>query len=361
MAKRRKLVAPSVDDLNRIEEEFRRETSSRGMVAPIAQVAAEAAAGSDAIGAEARAEQARYKSDSERLQRAESEGLLMAEIPLDLIDADAMVRDRAILDEAEMLELRLSISSNGLRLPIEVYQTENGRYGVLSGYRRLIAYRGLQELTGQGKYDQIRAIIRPATESDSAFVAMVEENEIRSNLSHFERGRIAVIATQQGAFVNVEEAVNKLYATASKAKRSKVRSFALIFEELGDLLEHAEQLTEKQGLRIASVLRAGGESKLRDALVQDCADAKEEWALMLPILDAHESSAKDPSRGGRPSKPKMMQTGWIDAKTIRTTSGITIRRGQDSKGITLRFEGRAMDSDLMDSLMAEIQNLLETP
>ena len=43
MAKRRKLEAPSAEDMTRIEEEFRRETPARSAVAPIAQVASEVA------------------------------------------------------------------------------------------------------------------------------------------------------------------------------------------------------------------------------------------------------------------------------------------------------------------------------
>lgn len=45
MAKRRKVSAPSADDLNRIEEEFRRETLNKpkAALAPISQVSAETA------------------------------------------------------------------------------------------------------------------------------------------------------------------------------------------------------------------------------------------------------------------------------------------------------------------------------
>lgn len=102
-----------------------------------------------------------------------------------------------------------------------------------------------------------------------AFAAMIEENEIRSSLSHFERGRIAVIAAQQGAFANVEASVEALFQQASKAKRSKIRSFALIFEELGDMLAFPEALREKDGLRLATGLRDGAERALREALAAE--------------------------------------------------------------------------------------------
>ncbi|WP_372884215.1 ParB N-terminal domain-containing protein [Shimia sp.] len=375
MAKRRKLEAPSSDDLSKLEEEFRRETRpdaagagiGRAGVAPIAQVAADSAALAQPASVADRARQAQLEARAADLVAAERDGRLMVDLALAEIDADAMVRDRAILDRDEMTELRLSIAAGGLRLPIEVFELppalvrDGVRYGLLSGYRRLMAVRELLALTEQDKYRTIRAILRPAAETDAAFVAMVEENEVRSELSHFERGRIAVISSQQGAFVNVEEAVNKLFATGSKAKRSKVRSFALIFEELGDMLAFPELLSEKRGLRLAQALRQGGESRLRDALAGAAPDtADEEWAALEAEIARMDSPAPDPKRGGRPraAKPAM---GWQNADTLVTSGGVTIRRMHDGVGHLLRFEGRAMDSELMDSLIEEIRALLEKP
>lgn len=368
MAKRRRLETPSSADLNRIEEEFRSETPDRppGLrgIAPIAQIAADSAAQSQAESADARAARARAEADAARLQAAQEQGLLMVELALDEIDEGALVRDRMTMSQDDMEELRLSIAAHGLRLPIEVFELEQTgqggqRYGLLSGYRRLQAMRGLFDLAQARKYATIRAIIRPRAEADAAFVAMVEENEVREELSHFERGRIAVIAANQGAFANTEDAVNKLFATGSKAKRSKVRSFALIFEELGDMLEFPEALTEKRGLRLSAALRSGAEGRLRKALsVQRPVDADEEWALLEPELEVSERRPREPSRGGRP-RSRPAEYGWIDDQTIRTSSGITIRRASDGKAHILRLEGAALNSDLMESLMLEIQALLE--
>ncbi|SFT86142.1 ParB/RepB/Spo0J family partition protein [Sedimentitalea nanhaiensis] len=380
MAKRRKLEAPSTEDLSRIEDEFRRETSVVGAspaamtagraVAPIAQIAADSAAHAQTADPARRAEQARNAADADRLRHAQAQGLLIAELPLEQIDGDAMIRDRTVLDEDQMVELRQSIAASGLRLPIEVValdppRDDGARYALVSGYRRLMAVRGLRDLTENPKYDTIRAIIRPGKGADAAFVSMVEENEVRSELSQFERGRIAVISAQQGAFVNVEDAVNRLFATASKAKRSKVRSFALIFEELGDMLAFPESLSEKRGLQLAQALRGGGESTLREALASaDPQSPEAEWAAIEQAIAAAEPAARDARRGGRPkSAPRAGQgaSGWQNAETLRTSGGITIRKMRDDKGFLLRFEGAGMDQDLMDSLMAEIRDLLERP
>lgn len=370
MAKRRKIEVPSVEDLSRYEEEFRRETSSRsgltpgGAVAPIAQVAGETAAQIEVADPEVRASNAKNAADARRLEAARTDGRLMTDIPLAEIDPHVLVRDRIELSEDEMTELRQSIASNGLRLPIEVFElpaprADNVRYALVSGYRRYMAVQALNRLTETEKYATIRAIVRPPAEADDAFVLMVEENEVRSELTHFERGRISVIAAQQGAFATVEEAVNRLYATASKAKRSKVRSFAMIFEELGDMLSFPEALTEKRGLRLAQALRAGGDAKLREALAAYApADAEAEWARISSALDAFEKGTPDKSRGGRPRKAAA-QTGWAEADVLHTSAGVTIRSQQDARGYTLRFEGRGVTADLMEGLLHEIRAILE--
>lgn len=368
MVKRRRLEAPSKDQLSRIEVEFRSETLERTSlvkgVAPIAQVAAESASHVHAEGAEARAARARTEADAARFHTAQESGMLMVDLVLDQIDEDAMIRDRMTIGESEMLELRQSIAAHGLRLPIEVFELERpggaGQcYGLLSGYRRLLATRGLFDLTQDERYSTIRSIIRPRSDTGSAFVSMIEENEIRENLSHFERGRIAVIAANHGVFANTEEAVDKLFASGSKGKRSKIRSFALIFEELGDMLQYPEHLTERRGLQLAGALRQGAEARIRHELSQAApSDAEEEWLIIEPLLRFQDQSVRDPGRGGRP-KRTAPATGWIDDYTFRTTSGITIRRSTDSKGHLLRLEGKALTSDVMDSLMSELRALLE--
>ncbi|MBO9475514.1 ParB N-terminal domain-containing protein [Shimia sp. R10_1] len=372
MAKRRKLVAPSSADLTKLEEEFRRETSVpepaasqvRG-VAPIAKIAADAAAVAQPASVADRARQAQLEASEAKLNDAETEGRLLVDIPVGEINADAMVRDRAALDPDDMLELRLSISANGLRLPIEVYELpgsdgENApKFGLLSGYRRLMAVRELLGLTEDAAFKTIRAIIRPKAETDAAFVAMVEENEVRSELSHFERGRIAVISAQQGAFLNVEDAVNKLFATGSKAKRSKVRSFALIFEELGDMLEFPDALSEKRGLKLAQALRQGGEDRIRDGLAAATyATSDEEWAVIEGVIETLDAPVRDPKRGGRPRAAATVDD-WGHAHKFVSSNGVSVSPKQDAKGYVLRFEGQDLDAELMDGLMEEIRVYLE--
>lgn len=356
MAKRRNLEVPSAAAIQAMEAEFDRAPGLRGPMAPIAQVAAESAAALDARPAELRAELARDKAEAEAWREAQGRGLVLLDLPLDQIEADALIRDRVVLDAAELDELQGSIARNGLRLPVEVFARPGEKpYGLLSGYRRLLALRALHALNPDGRYATVKAVLRDPEAMGGSFAAMVEENEIRAGLSHYERGRIAVIAAQQGAFANTEAAVEALFPVASKAKRSKVRSFALIFEELGDMLRFPDLLREKDGLRLAQTLREGGEARLREALERtEVASAEEEARLITAVLDSLAAVPRDPRKGGRPKR---------DSGPRRETStGFVISAQQDAQGWAIRLGGRrVVDRDLVEVLVRELERLLERP
>ncbi len=366
MARRRKVTAPSADDLTRIEEEFRRETSQRPAmgIAPISHVTAEAAQALEIHSPEIRVEQVKNKSDAEAHQQALRQGRIIQEIPLDQIMDDAMVRDRMVLDQAEMSELKLSISANGLRLPVEVFErapdgSGDRPYGLLSGYRRLRAFRDLLALTGDKKYDSIKVLVRDPNDLGGAFSAMVEENEIRSTLSHFERGRIAVIAAQQGVFSNTEEAVADLFSAASKAKRSKIRSFSLIFEELGDMLQFPENLKERDGLRLATAIRNGAETQLREALATGQGTSADlEWAVLEQVIEGSEREAQPNNKGGRPTV-RVPTKGWRGPDILHLSSGVTLQRLEDSRGHLIRVTGQGVDAALIEKAMEQLQYLFE--
>lgn len=357
MAKRTKLTAPSAEDLAKLDAEFRSDNPPRPnpATAPIAQVAAESAA----LGSGEGTEQKLNRADAERLRAAEEQGLLIAELPTDQIIDDTMVRDRSILDADQMTELKLSLRTTGQRLPIEVFPTEGGKYALISGYRRLMATRDLAEMN-PGQFATIKAIVRPATDSAEAFAAMVEENEIRADLSPYERGRIAVIAAQQGAFETTEAAINRLFKSASAAKRSKVKSFAEVFEMLGDMLQFPESLTERRGLRLASALRQGAEQRLRLALEGgEGTTVDREWAVLEQIISETEDGPPKVAKRGRPkSTPDF---GWVNADTINLPNGVTLRKGHDGDAFVIRLSGKPVTEDLVQSAMEQLRQLLSPP
>ncbi|MEP5152821.1 ParB/RepB/Spo0J family partition protein, partial [Planktotalea sp.] len=292
------------------------------------------------------------------------EGRELLSIPLADIDPRAMIRDRTHIDADEMAELVASIEAHGMRLPIEIYRRETvgqgeAPFGLLSGFRRYEAVRQIAGRSADPKWQNITAIERDPDALGGAITAMVEENEVRSNLSHYERGRIAVVAAQQGVFNSTEEGVNTLFAVASKAKRSKIRAFALIFEELGDVLIYPEALKERDGLRLASALRNGSDIALRDCLERGSfEDAEAEWAALEVVIEALNSGAvKDPARGGRPSKREAKQDDW-EGLTKILPSGITLRCTSDSNGPMIRIGGD-VDRAFLEETLEHLAVLFE--
>lgn len=268
------------------------------------------------------------------------------------IDDTRLTRDRAGLDEAAMTELRISIAATGLRLPIEVYALPEPnppyRYGLISGLRRLAAFRALHELTGQDRYTTIPAFLRTPGSLVEAMTAMVEENEIRAGLSPWERGRIAHIAQTQGLFGTVEEAVHTLYPAANRAKRARLRALAYLAGELDGYLTAPEQLSQNQALRLAAAIQAGFGEVIRTALTESSLDGPDgQWALLAPILAEAETPPAATPRP-RPGCPRRVFT---------PRRGLTIRREMTRDGWTLHFTGREATSGLLDTIFDEIERM----
>jgi ParB family chromosome partitioning protein len=359
MARRRRLEAPSADQLQELEAGFARETSAGlgpNIRPPIAQVAAEAASMSAPQPTAARAQTARDATDAARLRQAEAAGMLVVDIPIAQIRADELARDRMRIDGEEMDELRASIRAHGLRMPIEVFALTNPQgdeqFGLISGWRRLTAYRALRGEAGDDTYDAIRALVRRPDDASAAYISMVEENEIRAELSQYERGRVAVLAAGQGAFGGVEAAVDALFHAGSKAKRSKIRSFALIHEELGDLLSYGPALAERAGLRLAQALRAGMGPDMRQALATgQGVDAATEWVVLERLIVLAERQVKDPARGGRPkTQPKSPLSGL---------SGVVLLAESDARGHVIRLEGTHVNADMAAQVVAVLRRLID--
>ena len=354
MAKRRRLTAPDAAELKQLEEGFDAmpPLETKGMVPPIAQVAGEAAAGMVVTGPADRAEQARNRTDAERLRAAEGAGLLAVEIPLAEIAADHLSRDRVALSGPEMDELKASLRSHGQRTPIEVMRLEEG-FGLISGWRRLRALGELLAETGEDSFAKVRAFVRVPASATEAYVAMVEENEIRANLSHYERGRLAAVAAGQGVFDSVQAAVNELFASASKAKRSKIRSFAMIHETLGDLLAFPTDLSERAGLQLAASLRAMGAEPFRQALAQTVLGSAAEETQVLDAVMATEKAEKDPARGGRPATAV---TGH-KLEALGLTSGGVVKADLFVDGLTIRLTGQELSPYEARQILERVRNM----
>lgn len=297
-------------------------------LAPIAQVAGDAAAA------------AAFHDLAEEMTRAREEGRLLVSLPLEAVLADHMVRDRMAADADEMRALIDSLRARGQQTPIEVTAREDGRYGLISGWRRLTALRSLRAETGEARFATVQAILRQPDSRAAAYVAMVEENEIRADLSFYERARIVREGVRAGAFDTDQAALNTLFAAAPAARRSKIKAFVRVVDQLGAVLRHPVRLSEHLGLKLSKALSedAGLPERIRAALAGlDPEDAEAEIAALQAVLTG--GGAKRPSG----TEPVSAKTGFRSL-----TQGLSLKH----EGQSLTLKGKAVTPELVARIEA---------
>jgi hypothetical protein len=213
---------------------------------PIAQVAGDAAA------------MAALAAVSEELANARTEGRMVLALPLDAIVTDYLIRDRVAQDPEEMAALTESLRARGQQTPVEVVDLGAGRYGLISGARRVTALRGLFVETGEARFGTVLALLRRPEGGAEPYVAMVEENEIRVGLSFYERARVVMRAVEAGVYDSEKKALQGLFSTASFPKRSKIKSFIPVVEALDGVLRFPARIPERLGLRLSKALEVPG-------------------------------------------------------------------------------------------------------
>lgn len=296
--------------------------------APIARVAAEAA------GAAALQELA----DSVALAR--DTGRMVLDLPLSDIAPDHLTRDRIPAEDEDMATLRASIRVHGQRTPIEVTplaETGGGGalpYGLISGWRRLAALKALHAETGEARFATVQALVRrPETVAD-AYVTMVEENEVRVGLSHYERARVAALAAARGVFEDEEAALRALFATASRPKRSRIRAFLELFHAFDDTLRFPAYLPERLGLALVERLRAGGRDEILAALAAADAQTPEAELAALGALLAPSPEAKPAPEPIRP--------------------GVTLETRLKGRTLSFVLRGPGVSQQLLEELRARL-------
>lgn len=289
--------------------------------APIAQVAGDSAA------------MAALTELSAEMENARASGRMIQALPLAAVDEGWLHRDRIAVDPEEMADLVASLRDRGQQAPIEVATLEGGRYGLISGWRRLSALRQLQAETGAPRFATVLAILRRPDTAADAYRAMVEENEIRAGLSYYERARIAALAAGVGAYPDPRSAIAALFATASKAKRSKIGSFLTLHKAIGPALRFAPAIPERLGLRLAAALEAdsGLAARLRDRLRKAAPEAAGQELQLLTRALSRSPAAEEKPSGRDEIRPGL----WLESGPGR-----------------LVLAGKALDGDLRGRLIA---------
>ncbi|WP_085855539.1 ParB/RepB/Spo0J family partition protein [Palleronia marisminoris] len=292
-------------------------------MAPVARVAQD------------QAQAAALRELSEEMTRAREGGRMVLELPLDAIEAEHLIRDRISADETEMQSLTESLAASGQRNPVEVLDLGGGRYGLISGWRRLAALRALAAEGRAG--DTVLALLRRPEDQAAAYRAMVEENEIRADLSYYERARIVAKAVEAGVFEDDRAALQGLFGAVSRPRRSKIGSFLPIVRALDGVLRHPASLPERLGLKLSQRLREDDAlaDRLRLELGQGAATPEAERALF--------EAATRTARSGKPvlqgEKPVRAEAGR-DAPSVVVSRDRSGRLVLDGPGVTPAFVER---------------------
>jgi len=311
------------------------------------------------------------------LEDARSQGRLIEALPLEVINAQYMLRDRILKNDEDMTSLMISLRARGQQTPIEVVSLPDivplnaaprPNYGLISGWRRLSALIRLYEETGEDRFATIKALIVTPDTAQDAYVAMVEENEIRVNLSLYERARIALHAADEGIFPTPRHAVLALFEAAPRAKRSKISSFIGLVRGLDGVLMFPKVIPEKFGLELVKGLENDPRLKknLRDRLTfENPQTISDEMDILTQELRLSQQANLDPAPKSvqKPatdsvSKPETESVAGVDRPPI---SGLPYTRPdivapalwlRFDKGANPRIElsGAAVDAELCRAL-----------
>ncbi|MCC5956792.1 MAG: ParB N-terminal domain-containing protein [Natronohydrobacter sp.] len=330
MAKRKRLDPVPQADLPAPEQK----SALPPLGAPIARVAQDTA------------REAAFEELRAALTEARAEGRLIQKLPLQAVVLDHLLRDRIALDEEALSPLMESLRARGQQVPIEVTALGGGRFGLISGWRRMAALKRLHAETGEARFATVLAILRSPETAGDAYLAMVEENEIRLGLSHYERARIVLRAVEAGVFPTTKTALQKLFAHGSRARRSKIGSFLGVVEALDGALRFPTDLGERLGLALAAQIEAdaGFAPRLRAALEAAAPESAEEERLVLEAaLSPDPAPSPDPSPDPSATSPKTPEAPIPSHGPARTEAvPVTVPatgRAEPAPGVVLEISG----------------------
>lgn len=320
--------------------------------APIAQVAGDAAA------------RAALAEVSAEFEAARDDGRVIDLLPLSAVDDGYLVRDRMVQDEEDLAALMDSIRARGQQTPVEVIRlptpVNGATHGLISGWRRLTALRRLCSETGDDRFATVRARVVSPDTAQAAYVAMVEENEIRVNLSFYERARIAVQAMREGVYPTQRAALQGLFGTTTRSRRSKIGTFIALVEAFDGDLAHPTAISEKLGLALAREILRNPDfvSKVRNRLASAPErTAAEEMRLLALAVEEQRPAAPGDAVEPRPQAPAG-KAGKPEPQPGRVSPSPTIRE-YAAPGVSVSFHpgkgrieltGPAVDEALLAAL-----------
>ncbi len=233
------------------------------------------------------------------------------------------------------------------------------RYGIVSGYRRLAAFRELHAF-GLEAYAAIPAFVRPATGFAATLAAMVEENAIRADLSPWEQGRIAVLARDQerlphhrGSRRPALPRGQRRQARAPPRRRPRSSISSSTSSPPPKSSPSAGSCASAPPSATASA-RSSRPPSARPSL----RDPDSQWAAILPYLIESERQHSFTDPDPEPRRPRPPRPPPPHRPPPRRS--LVIRREMARDGYILRFTGKEATSSLMDEVLDEIE-MIFTP
>lgn len=185
-------------------------------------------------------------------------GLIVDMIPLELIDSNKLVRDRAAAPDMDLGELKDSIRDIGLSNPVRV-ERHGDRYELVQGMRRLTAYRELHAETPGDDFARIPAgLVAQGETLEALYRRMVDENLVRKDISFGEMAQLVrgYVADPETDCDDPDKAVPILFKSAGYQKRSYIRGFVSLLDQIGDSLEHPHEISRSLGLALLKRMEA---------------------------------------------------------------------------------------------------------
>jgi ParB family transcriptional regulator, chromosome partitioning protein len=275
-------------------------------------------------------------------------------LPIHLIDPEALIRDRSVENPAALDDLIRSITEIGLRQPIEVFglaprEHSKAEYGLISGHRRLKAFVAMGRT-------EIPALLCNPEGIPAAMAAMVTENEVRAQITPWEKGRLIGNLLDDGAFKEPDEAIAALYPTATRQQRARIRNAHLVYEAFHHHIQTPERLTHTQIDRLATCLRVGGEEVLLLTLRNDGhhgTTLETQWAAMRPVMNAMLSEEPDYGPAEEPQRRESRHSMTTHGGDFRLT------REKTRTGWIIRFSGpMAKSPGLVDNVFELVERWL---
>lgn len=273
------------------------------------------------------------------LVRLKKQGLIVDLIDLDAIQTSKLTRDRSADRDPELAELKESIRELGLSNPIRVEAGENG-YELIQGFRRLSAFRELYAETGDAQFSKIPAGISAGGQGlEGLYRQMVDENLVRRDISFAEMAELACsYAADEGTQCDtVEAAVAELYASASRQKRSYIRHFATLMQDVGSSLKFSSAIPRALGLDLEKKISSeqGATARLKARLAAQMATTVE---AELEVLRSFLKEVPVKPKGEAANSASKVKTTFrmrVPAGTVRCSAQdgrIELRADRDFSG-----------------------------